>query len=218
MLANDVIVPRPYKNYRLYFGEKSMKGIIALAEQNQKKAWGIIEETRIMEIWNSFGAEVNLVGSLKTGLLMNNLDIDFHIYSDQFSLADSFGAIAKLAENSQIKRIEYVNLLDTDEKCLEWHAWYEDREGRLWQIDMIHILNESPFAGYFEKVAQRIAKKLTPETRNAILSIKNDLPIEKKAMSIEIYQAVISDGVRNVADFLHWKTEHPNDGIVSWMP
>lgn len=195
-----------------------MSEIIARAERNQKRAWEVIRETGIVDIWKSSGAEPHLVGSMKTGLLMNNLDIDFHIYSEEFSLADSFGAVARLAENSRIRRVEYVNLLDTDEKCLEWHAWYEDRDERLWQIDMIHILNESPFAGYFEKVAERIAETLTPETRQAILTIKNDLPAEEKVMSIEIYQAVIRDGVRNTASFLEWRESHPAEGIVSWMP
>ena len=114
--------------------------------------------------------------------------------------------------------MEYLNLLDTEEQCLEWHAWYSDRDSRLWQIDMIHILKESPFAGYFENVADRISEVLTPETKLAILTIKNDLPADKKPMSIEIYQAVIADGVRSAAEFLDWKEANPTEGIVTWMP
>ena len=50
-------------------------------------------------------AEINLVGSLRTGLLMKHRDIDFHIYSSPLNLADSFLAMARLAENPSIKRI-----------------------------------------------------------------------------------------------------------------
>lgn len=88
-----------------------MEKIIELAKQNQEKAWNIIEELKIIEIWQSVGAEINLIGSLKTGLLVKNKDIDFHIYSSPISLADSFRAIAEIAQNSRIKRIEYSNLL-----------------------------------------------------------------------------------------------------------
>ena len=149
---------------------------------------------------------------------MKNRDIDFHIYSDPFVFANSFAAISKLAGNNRIKRIEYVNLLDTDEMCLEWHAWYQDQHGDLWQIDMIHLLNDSPYAGHFEMVADRIQAVLIPETRLAILSIKNEIPEEKKVMGIEICQAVIRDGVRTYQDFLQWKVHNPTDGIIDWMP
>ncbi len=192
--------------------------LLTVSEINQQKARRIIDETGIVDIWKSVGADAQLVGSLRTGLLVDNLDIDFHIYSDSFVLADSFAAIAKLAENPRIKRVEYANLLNTEEECLEWHAWYNDEEDNLWQIDMIHILKESPYAGYFEKVADRIAAVLTPETKAAILEIKSRRTPEVKIMGIEIYQAVIRDGVRTFEEFRQWQEEHPNPGIVDWMP
>ncbi len=192
--------------------------LLALSEINQQKARQVIAETGIVDIWKSVGADAQLVGSLRTGLLLDNLDIDFHIYSENFVLADSFAAIAKLAENQRIRRVEYANLLNTEEQCLEWHVWYEDAEQSLWQIDMIHILKNSQFAGYFENVADRIAAVLTPETREAILKIKSCRSPEVKIMSIEIYQAVIRDDVRNHEEFLQWQQEHPNPGIIDWMP
>ena len=63
--------------------------ILDLARRNQQKARKIIEDTKIIPIWESIGARVNLVGSLSTGLLMKHLDIDFHIYTSQFSLCDT---------------------------------------------------------------------------------------------------------------------------------
>ncbi len=195
-----------------------MKSDTETAEQIQAKAWSVIEDTGIIEHWTSIGAEVNLVGSLKTGLLINNLDIDFHIYTDPFCLADSFAAISRLAENKRIKTISYSNLLEAEDQCIEWHAFYEDRNSNTWQIDMIHILKESPYAGYFEKVAERISAVLTPETREAILRIKHEIPLDKKEMSILVYQAVIEGGVRSTEEFMRWKKQNPNDGIVEWMP
>lgn len=188
------------------------------AAENLQRANEILEETGLFRIWESVGAKPHLVGSLRTGLLMKHLDIDLHIYSDPFSLSASFAAMAELAQNRGIKRIEYANLLETEEKCLEWHAWFQDDDDRLWQIDMIHIHADSPFAGYFEKVADRIREALTPETRHAILAIKNEMPLENKANSIAIYQSVIRDGVRNYREFLEWTRNNPADGIMEWMP
>lgn len=109
----------------------------------------MIQETGVVEIWSSIGATVNLVGSLKTGLLVARRDIDFHIYTNPFKFSDSFLAISRLAENKRVKTIEYKNLLEAEDKCIEWHANYEDENRSSWQIDMIHILNESPYAGFF---------------------------------------------------------------------
>ena len=76
----------------------------------------------------------------------------------------------------------------------------------------------SPYAGYFEKVADRISAVLTPETRQAILTIKNTVPDTLKVMGIQVYKAVIADGIRDTDSFLHWMSRQPDEGIITWMP
>lgn len=194
-----------------------MENILNIASKNQEKAWKIIKDTDIVNIWKSIGTEINLVGSLRTGLLMKHRDIDFHIYSAPLSISNSFSAIAKLAENPSIKRIEYANLIDTDEKCIEWHAWYQTDDNELWQIDMIHILKGSFYDGYFENVADRIAAALTPEIKNAILTLKYETPDDEKIPGIAYYLAVIRDGIRSYEDFVVWVEGHPVGGVVEWV-
>lgn len=192
--------------------------ILELAKRNQQKAWEIIEDTRIVRIWEGIGAKVNLVGSLRTGLLMKHRDIDFHIYTSPLDLSASFRAMAELAENTSVKKIEYTNLLHTAEACIEWHAWYKDMEGELWQMDMIHIQEGSRYDGYFERVAERISAVLTDEMRLAILKLKYETPDTEKIMGVEYYQAVIQDGVRSYPEFEEWRRLHPAVGVVEWMP
>jgi len=198
--------------------ELSRKNILEIAERNRQKAFAIIDELKIVESWQAFGAVANLVGSLRTGLLMKNLDIDFHIYSDSFSVTDSFGAIALIAENPQIRNISYTNLLDTDEQCIEWHLQYINNDKNEWKIDLIHILKGSRYEGYFENVADRIKAVMTPEQKFAILSIKNDTPYNVKIKSIEIYQAVIRDGIRSYREFCKWEKNNTTNGIIEWIP
>lgn len=192
--------------------------ILELAKRNQQKAWEIIEDTRIVRIWEGVGAKVNLVGSLRTGLLMKHRDIDFHIYTSPLDLSASFRAMAELAENTSVKKIEYTNLLHTAEACIEWHAWYQDMEGELWQMDMIHIQEGSRYDGYFERVAERISAVLTDEMRLAILKLKYETPDTEKIMGVEYYQAVIQDGVRSYPEFEEWRRLHPAVGVVEWVP
>ena len=192
--------------------------IFELAKRNQQKAWEIIEDTRIVRIWEGIGAKVNLVGSLRTGLLMKHRDIDFHIYTSPLDLSASFRAMAELAENTSIKKIEYTNLLHTAEACIEWHAWYQDMEGELWQMDMIHIQECPRYDGYFERAAERISAVLTDEMRLAILKLKYETPDTEKIMGVEYYQAVIQDGVRSYPEFEEWRRLHPAVGVVEWVP
>lgn len=195
-----------------------MENILELAELNQKKARKVLQDSDLFKIWESVGAEVHLVGSLKMGLLMKHRDIDLHIYSAPLRLTDSFAAMAKFAEDTAVQQIEFRNLLHTEEKCVEWHAWYKDEEGEIWQIDMIHIIKGSFYDGYFEQVAERIEAVLTPEYRYRILSIKNTIPDTEKVMGIEVYQAVIRDGIKDYEEFTRWRKEHPVEGIVDWRP
>lgn len=192
--------------------------ILNIAQKNQEKAWSVIERTGLINIWESIGAKANLVGSLRSGLLMKNLDIDLHIYSDPVILKDSFSAMAKLADNPGIKRVEYGNLLDTEEECIEWHVWYQDTNNDSWKFDMIHINKGSKFDGYIEKVTDRISEVLTPETKQAILQIKYDMPEGTSVPGIEIYHAVLAGGIRNYTDFMEWRKEHPLSGVLEWVP
>lgn len=192
--------------------------LIEIAQTNQQRAHEIIQELNLIPLWASINVEAHLVGSLRMGLLMKHLDIDLHLYSDPVSLADDFRIIARLAQNHRIKQIEYANLLDTEEACLEWHLHYEDPLNQMWQIDMIHILKGSRYDGYFEQMADRIVAALTNETRHTILQLKYETPESEKIMGIEYYQAVLRDGVKNYAEFETWRRQHPVTGIVTWMP
>ena len=192
--------------------------ILELSGYNQRIAWQVVKESNIIEIWKSIGAEINIIGSLKTGLLMKNRDIDFHIYTNDFSIASSFSAMENLAENPSIKEIRYLNRIDTEEECIEWHAIYEDNEMNQWKLDMIHIRKGSKYDGVFERVADAIAKRLTPEATEAILQIKFDMPDSIQVSGVEIYRAVLSEGIRNYKDFMEWRKINPLINISDWMP
>jgi len=80
-----------------------MEQILELSRQNLVKAYQIINKLKIKEIWESSGGTCNLVGSVKNNLLLNHLDIDFHTYTDDFSITKSFQAIARICERPGLK-------------------------------------------------------------------------------------------------------------------
>ena len=187
-----------------------------LAQANSQKAFDIIEQCQIRQAWQSIGAQINLIGSLKMGLLVKHRDIDFHIYTPALDVAQSFAAMAQIAKNPKIVHIEYRNLLDEEDSCLEWHAWYQDQKE--WQIDMIHIVQGSKYAGYFERQAERILAVMSEQQRETILRLKFEAPDEIKIAGIEIYQAVIESGVTTFEELQQWQTNRPQNGIVEWIP
>ena len=126
--------------------------ILELALHNQQTAWKILEHTGIIPAWERIGATVHLVGSLKSGLLAKSRDIDLHIYTDTLDIAASFSVMQELAERLSLKEIQFKNLIQTEEECIEWHVLYEDEDRNTWKFDMIHIRKGSKYDGVVEKV------------------------------------------------------------------
>ena len=188
--------------------------LLALSERTRNRAVDVIRRTDVIGIWRRAGAEVNIVGSLAMDLMMTHRDIDLHVYSSPLTVNESFAAMARLAENTSIGKIECRNLLHTDEACVEWHAEYYDQSGETWQIDMIHIMKGSRYDGYFERMAERIKAALTDETRLAILRLKHDTPESEHVPGVEYYMAVLRDGVRTMPEFRQWRKEHSCEGII----
>lgn len=188
-----------------------------IACRNQAQAFRVIEQSGVRRAWEAAGAYVNQVGSLAMGVLMKHRDIDFHIYTENLDIAESFKVIQLICSDPAVTRLEYRNLAETQEACLEWHIGYtlDDEE---WQIDMIQIRKNSQYDGFFEHIAERIKAVMTPEMRRTILELKYLTPDDVHIMGIEYYQAVIEGGVRNIEEFMLWRKKHPAEGIISWCP
>jgi len=192
--------------------------LFELSRQTSLSAFNVLKELDIAACCQTIGAAVNIVGSLKTGLMMNRPDIDLHIYTDEPMIKKSFSFINKISKNQGIKEIQYKNLLDTKEECLEWHLWYEAADKNVWKLDIIHIRKGSYYDGFFEKIAGRIIQKLTPETRETILRIKYALGEKSDVPGIQIYYAVMEQGIKTYPAFLEWSAQNPAGQIWEWIP
>ena len=195
--------------------------LFELSEARRQAALRVIREASVVEAWESVGATVNMVGSVRSGLIMKNLDIDFHVYTDEPMLPRSEEAMARLRG---VRDVQFRNLLDTPEECLEWHACFDDAEGSVWQLDMIHIRRGSAFDGVMERVTDAIIARISDgapgarEAREAILRIKHDAPEGAKTPGIEVCYAVLELGLRTYAEFAAWKQAHPSPDLLGWMP
>jgi len=178
----------------------------------------VLDDLDIVNICHHIGGTVNIVGSLKTDLMLNHRDIDLHMYTIEPMVEKSFSFMKNVAENKAVKDIQYKNMLDTKEECIEWHLLYEDEERNTWKLDIIHIRKGSFYAGFFEKVTAKIIDKLTPETKKVILQIKYELGEKSEVPGIQIYHAVLEHGIRNYADFVQWSEKNSVDAVLEWIP
>ena len=80
--------------------------LLALSERTRNRAMDVIRRTDVIGIWRRAGAEANIVGSLAMDLMMTHRDIDLHVYSSPLTVNESFAAMARLAENTSIGKIE----------------------------------------------------------------------------------------------------------------
>ena len=178
----------------------------------------VLTDLNIADHCEEVGGSLNIVGSLKTDLMLNHRDIDLHFYTGEPMIEKSFSFMKGLAENKAIKDIQYKNLLDTKEECIEWHSWYEHSDKSIWKLDIIHIRKGSYYDGFFEEVTDKVIQKLTPETKEAILRIKHELGEKSDVPGIQIYHAVLEHDVKNYADFIQWQKENPLNSILEWVP
>lgn len=195
---------------------KNTTDYAAAAQKNEPHAHAVIRKSGIIPAWKNIGAEINLVGSLKIGTLGKHPDIDFHTYTPELDIRQSFAVMAQIAQNPQARRIEFVNLADTEECCFEWHIWFDDNNGTLWQIDIIQIKRGTKYDGYFEKQAEEIKAAMSEEMRQTIIRLKFETPDNFKIAGIEYYKAVIQDGITNFDDFMKWRKSHNFEGIITW--
>ena len=67
------------------------KDYLEQSAQNTIQARQILEESRLIPLWQTAGATVHLIGSLAIGTLGKHLDIDLHIYTDELDILQSLG-------------------------------------------------------------------------------------------------------------------------------
>lgn len=190
--------------------------LLRRSREVELRAREVLSRMGIVEAWQEVGAEVRPVGSLRMGLMMRHLDIDLHVYDETLRPVDDFALMGRIAALPGIRSVDYRNLSDTEEACLEWHLRYVDGTGDEWKLDLIHIRRGSRYDGWFERVADRIAARLTDADRVAVLRLKWAVP--EPVPGIVLYRAVLEGGVRTIGELRRWYDGHPLEGVDEWMP
>ena len=195
----------------------NQKELFNLSVANQQKAKRVLKKSGIANVWEQNGCRVNLIGSLRMGLLASHRDIDLHVYSKGITEKSSFAIASQIAKLPDVTEIKCINGLHTEEHCIAWHIFYK-YEGEIWHFDVIHIEEVTEYDGYFERMADRIIEVMTPAQKETILRLKFNTPHDKDYHGVEYYEAVIADGINNMTDFEKWVIEHRKKPLYYWIP
>ncbi len=196
----------------------NQKEINHLAAVRQEEAHRVLANSGIAQVWENAGCRVNLVGSLRMGLLATHRDIDLHVYSTGITEASTFAIAARMSALPEVMEITSINGLHTDEHCMAWHVKYKAEDNEIWKFDIIHIEADTEYDGYFERMADRIMTVMTAAQRHTILRLKFETPSDECIKGVEYYEAVISAGVTSLEELREWVSQHRQQEPYYWIP
>lgn len=157
-----------------------------------------------------------VTGSFVSGLMCwPELDVMVLAGSD-FSPPEVMGLLARIVARAGVTGLDYRD--ERGPRCVtgqirdeRYHvALTVERPGRCWQVDLtlwLHDLHEN-VTRWHEELRERI----TAGQRRAVLRIKDDWhrrpSYPDKVGGLEIYAAVLDDGVRTPEQFAAWLVRH----------
>jgi hypothetical protein len=182
----------------------------------QHAAEAILARLGLMERWAEVGVP-KLVGAVAYGLVVAP-DIDIEIYCDVPTVDPGFAIVSELAQQRAIWKVRFSNELDRADKGLYWQLRYRAADAEVWKLDMWLLGHDHPGPRSVDLV-EPMKRALTDETRAAILGIKEALLGQPHVHSMEIYEAVLDDGVRSATEFGVWRSSQRKPGCLTfWQP
>ncbi|HEX9597943.1 MAG TPA: hypothetical protein VF963_01080 [Gaiellaceae bacterium] len=190
--------------------------VLIRAASLERQAVEIIASLNLLERWSKFGAP-RIVGSAAYGLMVVP-DIDIEIYCPEPTVDAGFSVVSDLARDPRVWKVRFSNELAEENQGLYWQIRYRNSDEEIWKIDMWLLADAHPGPRSVDLI-EPMRRVLTDESRVVILTFKELMQDRADIHSIDIYRAVIDDGVRNASDFARWlEQQKPGRGLTFWQP
>jgi len=191
--------------------------LLARQDALPAEARAVLADLDLVRLLEPVGRPV-VVGSATLGLMAWR-DIDFNVMCDELDIDRIFTAVRPLAANPGIYRLRFANEHGPfnstgrpEDDGYYWGVHYftgGTLAGDRWKIDVWFLPEGSPRPEFI--LIERCRRELTPETRLAILRVKNawyEQPAYRHTvLSVDIYDAVLDHGVRIPAEFTAYLAE-----------
>ena len=168
--------------------------------------------------WSAVG-EVVLVGAVAYDLVVSR-DLDYEVFTaGPPTVRDGFQVLTDLAELPAVTGVRFTNALDTADHGLYWQVRCRDDDGEPWKIDVwtLPVDHPGPCAAW---IVEPMRQALTNDLRVAILRLKEartngQIP---NIASIDLYRAVLDDGVHTQDDLRAWVGNDYAPTLTHWRP
>jgi hypothetical protein len=194
-----------------------MRNVIQRAQERRHIAECILAELGLLQKWSVFGRPV-IVGALAYDLLVSP-DIDMEIYCPVLKIEHGLQVIGECALHPRITKARFSNELGGRDKALYWQLRYRYDDANEWKIDMWSAPADYDLPRA-EHLVEPMRAALIPETRWAILELK-EMRLADSTLacpSIDLYRAVLDDGVRSAAELRSWLQTHETGALTGWKP
>lgn len=182
----------------------NIPSVLKESERWHARADKILHDTQLVTRLGKFG-DVVTTGSYAYGVMFSG-DIDFHlICRPSKELAQRI--VNSFIDDGQWRGVKYVDNYQYDGSS--WSNWPKSYyvglthyyENYKWGIDIWMMDSEMNQ----QRIHPWVLDMMTPEKRRIILEIKAGRDKEFKPGGFEIYDAVLRNGVTNVASFKAWR-------------
>jgi hypothetical protein len=177
----------------------------------------ILRELRLIERWQCYGRPV-VVGAVAYDLVVSP-DVDMEIYCPDPKIEHGFEVLGACALHPGVIGAKFVNALAQRDKALYWQLRFVDDADLEWKIDMWSAPRDYDLPRS-EFLIEPMKRALSPAIRAVILDLKEARAADKSLVcpSIDLYRAVLEDGVRTVDALKVWLGCHKTGELTDWRP
>ncbi len=194
-----------------------MSDILSRANERHVVALQILSELQLLSKWSVFGRPV-LVGAVAYNLVVSP-DIDIEIYCPILKIEHGFEVLCQCALHPNVTHVRFANHLKDRDQALYWQIRYQNTDGIEWKIDMWSA-DQAYSLPRSENLVEPMKNVLTEESRKVILELK-EKRIEDPSLncpSIDLYRAVIDDGIRTIREMRMWLGKQKTGELTNWRP
>jgi hypothetical protein len=194
-----------------------MEPLLARAAERRATATQILTELRLLDQWACFGTPI-VVGAVAYDLVVAP-DIDIEIFCAAPAIPDGFVVLQTCAQHPRVRKARFANKLTGPDYGLYWQLRYQSDDGQIWKCDMWSLPHDHP-GPVAAALVEPMKHALSEEIRLAILAIKEQAlsDVSLQCGSINIYRAVIDDGIRTSDQFRTWIAHHQTSELLPWKP
>lgn len=196
--------------------------LLERSRARREEALSIMGALGLLERWSAHGRPV-LVGAVAHDLVWGP-DIDLEVYCPALRVEDGFAVLAACSAVAvdgryRVVGAEYGNFLQEADAALYWRLRILTHGGTEWKVDMWSA-DEGYSLPRGEHLVTPLRNAMTHEMRLAILRLKalREQGMAPDCLSIDLYRAVITDGVRTADELLAWMDGRALGVLTDWCP